>query len=148
MFNSMLLKEAWGIFCLSIMNVLILPPLCFSTNALNILKASQAYDFCFRKYTKAFLLNSLVKEIKYSQVTTIRCWYFNWTQVWMNYFQYFLIPPRLSGWTEKLLEIVYLDSYLVKIPTPCSCRYFNWWLWQKSLHIFFEVEIRRCLQNI
>jgi len=59
------LKEV--ILGLCLLNAFILPPLCFSTNALKILKASQAYDFFFRKYTQTFLLSSSIKEIKYSQ---------------------------------------------------------------------------------
>lgn len=50
---------------LSILSTLILHPLCFFANALNILKVSQDSDLCFKKKTQVFLLKSSMKAIKY-----------------------------------------------------------------------------------
>lgn len=65
MLNFMLLKESFEceIFLSCLFGVLL-----FCTHfasRLNILKASQAFDLCVKKYTHLFLLKSQVKVIKY-----------------------------------------------------------------------------------
>src|ERR1051325_6624593 len=67
MLNSVLLKETCTskVFLPYVLNALILQTLCFSTNSLNVLKASHASDFCIKKYTQVFLLKSSIKVIKY-----------------------------------------------------------------------------------
>jgi hypothetical protein len=78
-------KYSWPLF---VLNALILKPLCFFTNTLNVLMVChKLLIFVSRNIPKQFSAKVANKSDK--MVAAIRCWYFNWTQIWLNYLSSF-----------------------------------------------------------